>query len=42
MAEAFGWSAFFFFTFVIALPGVAMLWWLRERIEALDRTAPAT
>ncbi len=42
MAEAFGWSAFFFFTFLIALPGVAMLWWLRARIEALDRTAPAS
>jgi PAT family beta-lactamase induction signal transducer AmpG len=40
MAEAFGWSAFFFFTFVIALPGVAMLWWLRRRIEALDQAAP--
>jgi MFS transporter, PAT family, beta-lactamase induction signal transducer AmpG len=41
MAEAFGWSAFFFLTFVIALPGVAMLLWLRARIEALDTTAPA-
>ena len=41
MAETFGWSAFFFLTFVIALPGVAMLLWLRARIEALDTTAPA-
>ncbi len=36
MAETFGWSAFFFFTFLVALPGVAMLWWMRARIEALD------
>ena len=36
LAEAYGWMSFFFFTFVVALPGVAMLWWLRERIEWLD------
>jgi len=36
MAEAWGWSAFFFFTFLIALPGVLMLWWQRARLESLD------
>ncbi len=36
MAEAQGWVAFYFFTFVVALPGVMVLWWQRARIEALD------
>ena len=39
LAAAYGWTSFFFFTFVVALPGIAMLWWQRARIEALD-TAP--
>ena len=39
MATWLGWTQFFFVTFLIALPGVAMLWWQRERIEALD-TSP--
>ncbi|MDQ5849172.1 MAG: MFS transporter [Pseudomonadota bacterium] len=36
LAATYGWTWFFFFTFVVALPGVLMLWWQRERIEALD------
>jgi PAT family beta-lactamase induction signal transducer AmpG len=36
MAAQFGWTSFFFFTFLIALPGILMLWWQRPRIEALD------
>lgn len=39
MATDLGWTHFFFVTFLIALPGVAMLWWQRARIEALD-TSP--
>ena len=38
MAESFGWTTFFFFTFLIALPGVAMLWWQRARVEELDKS----
>ena len=38
LAEAYGWTTFFFLTFVIALPGVLMLWWQRPRIEALDHS----
>jgi len=30
-----GWVAFFFFTFLIALPGLALLWWKREAVRAL-------
>jgi len=41
LAASFGWSAFFLFTFVAALPGVVMLWWLRGRIEALDSSQSA-
>lgn len=38
LAASLGWVTFFFITFVIALPGVAMLWWQRARIEALDHS----
>ena len=38
MVDGLGWTTFFFFTFVIALPGIAMLWWQRPRIEALDHS----
>jgi PAT family beta-lactamase induction signal transducer AmpG len=34
----YGWTTFFLLTFVIALPGVALLWWQRRRIEALDHS----
>jgi len=34
-----GWQAFFFLTFLIALPGLALLVWMRARIEALDAKA---
>jgi PAT family beta-lactamase induction signal transducer AmpG len=36
LAAAYGWTSFFFMTFLVALPGIAMLWWQRPRIEALD------
>ncbi|HUJ87848.1 MAG TPA: MFS transporter [Burkholderiales bacterium] len=39
MAKTLGWPEFFLFTFLVALPGVAMLVWQRRRIEAID-TAP--
>ena len=32
------WSTFFFVTFLVALPGLALLWWKRAAIEALDRS----
>jgi PAT family beta-lactamase induction signal transducer AmpG len=32
-----GWAPFFFTTFLVALPGLALLAWKRETIEALDR-----
>ena len=36
MVAAFGWAPFFFSTFLIALPGVALLWWQRAPVQALD------
>jgi PAT family beta-lactamase induction signal transducer AmpG len=39
LAETYGWVTFFFLTFLIALPGIAMLWWQRRRVILLD--APA-
>jgi MFS transporter, PAT family, beta-lactamase induction signal transducer AmpG len=34
---ALGWAKFFVVTFFSALPGLLLLWWLRERVRALDR-----
>ncbi len=39
LAESIGWPAFFIVSTVVALPSLAMLWWLRSSIRALD--APA-
>jgi MFS transporter, PAT family, beta-lactamase induction signal transducer AmpG len=36
LVTGFGWIQFFFFTFLIALPGLALLIWMRARIDALD------
>ncbi len=32
LVAAIGWAPFFFVTFLIALPGIALLWWLREQL----------
>jgi len=36
LVGALGWQAFFFCTFVIALPGIVMLYLMRSSIDALD------
>ena len=33
------WSTFFFLTFLVALPGLLMLWWKQNSIQALDGAA---
>jgi PAT family beta-lactamase induction signal transducer AmpG len=33
------WATFFFCTFLVALPGILLLWWKRDTIRALDRSA---
>jgi PAT family beta-lactamase induction signal transducer AmpG len=40
LVDALGWESFFFFTFLIALPGLALLAWMRARVEALDSAPP--
>jgi PAT family beta-lactamase induction signal transducer AmpG len=36
LVSAFGWTEFFFFTFLIALPGLGLLVWMRQWIEQLE------
>ena len=36
-----GWPTFFFITFLVALPGLVLLWWKRRAIEALDGASPS-
>ena len=35
MVESFGWPSFFMLTVLTALPGLILLWWLREDVRAL-------
>ncbi len=45
LAEAIGWPAFFVVSTVAALPALALLWWLRAPVRALEvdpKTAGAT
>ncbi|WP_418953516.1 AmpG family muropeptide MFS transporter [Zeimonas sediminis] len=41
MVAAFGWPTFFVFTVLAALPGLALLAWLRPQVLALDPARPA-
>jgi Arabinose efflux permease len=36
LVEAVGWMNFFFVTFLAALPGLALLWFLRKRLQGLE------
>ena len=37
VVEAVGWPAFFFITTLTAIPGLMMLWWLRQEIDNLKQ-----
>jgi hypothetical protein len=42
IADHGGWYVYFVASFALALPGLAIGWWKRRQIEALDRAqAPA-
>ena len=44
LAESIGWPVFFLVSTVVALPALAMLWWMRATVRALEydpTTAPA-
>jgi MFS transporter, PAT family, beta-lactamase induction signal transducer AmpG len=38
LVEAVGWQTFFFLTFLAALPGLVLLWWLREHVSNVGNT----
>jgi PAT family beta-lactamase induction signal transducer AmpG len=42
MVESFGWPVFFVCTFLIALPGLGLLWWQRRIVRALEEAPAAT
>ncbi|MBL8464403.1 MAG: MFS transporter, partial [Thauera sp.] len=37
LSQSIGWPAFFIFSIVVAVPGVVMVWWLRESIARLGK-----
>ena len=39
MVETLGWDGFFVLTFFAALPGLALVWLMRERISQVERSA---
>ncbi|CAM5787560.1 AmpG family muropeptide MFS transporter [Rhizobacter fulvus] len=44
LAESIGWPVFFLVSTAVALPALAMLWWMRDTVRALEydpATAPA-
>ena len=41
LVAGIGWGPFFVITFITALPGLALLWWMRNRVAELDSRAPA-
>jgi PAT family beta-lactamase induction signal transducer AmpG len=36
LAESIGWPAFFIVSTIAALPALAMLWWMRASVRALE------
>jgi len=37
LSQSIGWPAFFIFSIVVAVPGVVMVWWLRDALARLGR-----
>ncbi|WP_416384882.1 AmpG family muropeptide MFS transporter [Uliginosibacterium silvisoli] len=42
LSESIGWSGFFILSVVFALPGVAMVWWMRTQLLALSESPTST
>jgi MFS transporter, PAT family, beta-lactamase induction signal transducer AmpG len=40
LAESIGWPTFFIVSTVVAVPALALLWWLRTSVDALDAAPP--
>jgi MFS transporter, PAT family, beta-lactamase induction signal transducer AmpG len=41
LVEAVGWQTFFFVTFLAAIPGLILLWWLRDHVIAVGHAGSA-
>lgn len=41
VADAVGWDGYYVTSFIVGLPGIALVWLMRERIRRLDETGPA-
>jgi PAT family beta-lactamase induction signal transducer AmpG len=39
LVESIGWASFFFVTFLTALPGLWLLWWLRNAVSGLEKVS---
>ena len=39
MVDSLGWAPFFLSTFIVALPGLVLLWWMRPQLLPLDHPA---
>ena len=42
LSESIGWAHFFLFSVVMAVPGLVMLWWMRDAIQRLNQPAPTS
>jgi len=42
LVESIGWASFFFITFLTALPGLWLLWWMRDAIYGLRSEASSS
>ena len=39
LTESIGWQAFYLFSVFVALPGVVMVWWMKNPLGALSENA---
>jgi len=42
LSDHAGWGAYYWVSFGLALPGIALVWIMRERIDSLDAQSPAS
>jgi PAT family beta-lactamase induction signal transducer AmpG len=42
LAESIGWPAFFILAALLALPALALLWWQRDSVKALEQEPAAS
>jgi len=42
LADHAGWGAYYWVSFALALPGIVLVWIMRDRIESLDGQSPTS